>query len=254
MTIQRVLAMFLVVCVAAIANAAEQDTRVFELRTYYSPPGKLDDLHARFRDHTMKLFEKHEMTSVGYWVPMENPDNTLIYLLAFPSAEARDKSWKAFLADEAWKRVKKETEADGRIVTKVESVLLGATDYSPEITPSVAERRIFELRTYTATPGKLVHLNARFRDHTLRLFRKHKINNFGYWCPREDAQGAGNTLIYMLSHQNVETRKATFAAFLQDSEWKSVSQKSVVKAGGPLTVRGGVKSVMLQATDYSPTR
>src|ERR1700722_4155337 len=95
----------------AAARAADHDTRVFEMRTYYAAPGKLDDLHARFRDHTMKLFEKHGMTNIGYWVPIDNDENKLIYVLAYPSREAREASWKDFQADEEWKTVKAASEA-----------------------------------------------------------------------------------------------------------------------------------------------
>ena len=73
--------------------AAEPDTRCFEMRTYYAAPGKLDALNARFRDHTCKLFEKHGMVNIGYWVPMTNTENKLVYLLAYPNREAREKSW-----------------------------------------------------------------------------------------------------------------------------------------------------------------
>src|SRR2546425_917244 len=162
------------VAMVAPAVAAEKDTRCYELRVYYAAPGKLDDLHARFRNHTMKIFENHGMSNIGYWVPIENPDNKLIYLLAFPSRDAREKSWKEFGADPEWKAVQKTTEANGRLVTKVDSTLLAATDYSPPISVSSApEPRTFELRTYTATAGHLDDLNARFRDHTVALFKKH---------------------------------------------------------------------------------
>src|SRR5439155_4647743 len=72
--------------------------RVFELRTYATPPGKLDALHARFRDHTTDLFRKHGMTVIGYWRPTDEKlkDNTLIYLLPFPSQAAHDEAWKGF--------------------------------------------------------------------------------------------------------------------------------------------------------------
>src|SRR5581483_12308772 len=120
-----------VLLAATATRAQERDTRVYELRTYYSPPGKLADLEARFREHTTKLFEKHGMTNVGYWTPIDNPKNELIYLLSFPSREAKEKAWKSFGADPEWKKVKAETEAQGKIVERVESVLMAATDYSP---------------------------------------------------------------------------------------------------------------------------
>lgn len=254
MMTKRSLALFLVLAIASISVAAEQGPPVFELRTYYAPPGKLDDLHARFRDHTIQLFEKHGFINIGYWEPIDNPENKLVYMIAFPSSEAREKSWQGFFADPEWKAVKKKTEANGRIVEKVESVLLGTTNYSPEVKPSVAEKRVFELRTYTAAPGKLKHLNARFRDHTLKLFVKHGITSIAYWCPLEGQKGAGNTLTYMLSHQSVEAAKASFGSFLKDPGWKAAAKNSVEDAGGPLTVKGGVKSVFLKATDYSPMR
>src|SRR5579872_6489246 len=82
--------------------AAEPDTRCFEMRTYHAAPGKLDELHDRFRDHTMELFKKHGMVNIGYWVPVNNTNNLLIYIMAYPSREAREKSWKEFMADPDW--------------------------------------------------------------------------------------------------------------------------------------------------------
>lgn len=116
---------------APVALAA-QNTKVFELRTYTTADGKLDALHARFRDHTMRLFEKHGMKNIGYWVPMDAPlsQNTLIYLLAHDSREAGKASFAAFGKDPEWQKVRAESEAQGRIVTKVESVFLTPTDYS----------------------------------------------------------------------------------------------------------------------------
>jgi hypothetical protein len=107
--------------------------RVFELRTYTSPEGKLPELHTRFRDHTMKLFERHGMTNVGYWTPRDTArsQNTLVYLLAYPSLEARNASWAAFGRDPEWRQAAAASEANGRIVAKVESVLLDPTDFSP---------------------------------------------------------------------------------------------------------------------------
>src|SRR5262245_47204249 len=88
-----------VAALSVLAADNPRSTRCYELRTYYSAPGKLEALHARFRDHTCKLFEKHGMVNVGYWVPLDNPDGKLIYLLAYPNREARENSWKAFMAD-----------------------------------------------------------------------------------------------------------------------------------------------------------
>jgi hypothetical protein len=115
------------------AGADKPETRVFEMRTYITHPGKLPELHRRFRDHTTKLFEKHGMTNIGYWTPADGPEaeNTLVYILAYPSKEAREKSWKAFLDDPQWKSVYKESHKNGPLVAKVISQFLSPTDYSP---------------------------------------------------------------------------------------------------------------------------
>ena len=159
---------------AADEGKKAMDTRCYEMRVYYSPPGKLEDLHARFRNHTLKLFEKHGMTNVGYWVPVDNKENKLIYILSYPSREARETSWKAFMADPDWQKAWKESEKNGTLVVRFESLFLKATDYSPEIKAAKgSDERVFELRTYKAAPGKLKPLHARFRDHTVKLFAKH---------------------------------------------------------------------------------
>ncbi len=116
-------------------NSVAKDSRVFEMRTYYAAPGKLEDLQARFCDHTVKLFEKHGMTNIGYWVPVDEKTgqpsgNTLVYILAFPSFEARTKSWDGFRTDPAWNAARNESEKNGKLVEKVDSVFLKATDYS----------------------------------------------------------------------------------------------------------------------------
>jgi hypothetical protein len=107
--------------------------KVFEMRTYTAPEGKLPNLQARFRDHTIRIFNKHNMKSIGYWVPQDGAEhtNTLVYIISHDSREAAKKNWSEFFADPEWKKVAAESEADGRIVTKVVSVFMDATDYSP---------------------------------------------------------------------------------------------------------------------------
>jgi len=251
------LPLWLALCASWLTlNAA--DTRSFELRIYHAAPGKLGELQARFRDHTHQLFLKHGMTPLGYWVPLEEKEgatNTLYYVLAYPSREARERSWKAFSDDPVWQKVRTNSEANGRLVERAEEKFLQATDYSPEIKPDrAAEPRTFELRTYTAAPGRLGALNARFRDHTLALFAKHGITNVAYWNPAPGQPGADDTLIYLLAHRNREAADASFKAFGQDSDWKQALKDSETKAGGPLTVQGGVKRLFLTPTDYSPMR
>jgi hypothetical protein len=112
---------------------AQNTGRVFELRTYTAPDGKLPDLQARFRNHTMRLFERHGMKNVGYWVPQDAPnkDNTLIYIISHESREAAKKNWAAFGADPEWQKVAKESQMNGKIIAGITSVYMDATDYSP---------------------------------------------------------------------------------------------------------------------------
>ena len=116
----------------ADADHHKLGAQIFELRTYTTAEGKLDHLHARFRNHTNHLFVKHGMRLVAYWIPTEKAD-TLIYVLAHENRDAAKKSWAAFIGDPAWKKVYKASheKAGGRIVTKVESVFMNPTDYSP---------------------------------------------------------------------------------------------------------------------------
>jgi hypothetical protein len=233
--------------------SAGNDNRVFELRTYHAAEGKFDALQARFRDHTVKLFEKHGIANVGYWVPAENADGLLIYLLAYSSSEAREASWKAFLADPQWQAAKAASETGGGLVAKVESVYLSLTDYSPKLEIKAQQpARQFELRTYTTVEGKLPKLDSRFRDHTMALFEKHGMTNVAYFHPLTGQPGAGHTLIYLLAHRDDAARQASFDSFRQDPVWHSARAAS--EESGPILVEGGVKSVPLVPTDYSPMK
>ncbi len=117
------------VLVTAQNAQAQTATRVFEMRTYITHEGKLDDLQARFRNHTTKFFEKHGMTNVGYWVPRDQP-NTLVYILAYPSKDAATKAWDGFRKDEGWIAARTASEANGPIVAKVISVFMDPTNFS----------------------------------------------------------------------------------------------------------------------------
>src|SRR5262245_15345156 len=245
------------VALAAPVPAPDADTKVYEMRVYYAAPGKLDALHARFRDHTMKLFEKHGLTNVGYFVPTgENKDNKLVYFISAPSKEARDKSFKDFLADPDMKKAFAESEKDGKLVDKIESKFLSVTDYSPALKVEKGkEDRVFELRTYTATKGNLGNLNDRFKNHTIKLFEKHGITNVVYWNVLKGQPGDDKMLIYLLAHKSEDAAKKSFEAFRQDPDWIAAKKASEEKGGGSLTEeKGGVVSEFLKPTDYSPLK
>jgi NIPSNAP len=119
----------------ANANSTAATGAVFELRVYHAAAGKLAELEARFRDHTIKIFDRHGMKSVAYWTPLDEPEksNTLIYILQHPSREAAAANWKAFQDDPEWKSVKEKSEANGKLVDKVDSTYLALTDFSPRL-------------------------------------------------------------------------------------------------------------------------
>tara|TARA_R100001143_G_C3361345_1_gene136836 strand:- start:7244 stop:7678 length:435 start_codon:yes stop_codon:yes gene_type:complete len=105
------------------------DDRIYELRTYVTHPGKLDDLHKRFSNHTLQLFARHGMVNVGYWIPVDQ-ENTLIYILSHKSRESAEASWDSFINDPEWRQVYEESHADGPIVKEIESVFMKGAPYS----------------------------------------------------------------------------------------------------------------------------
>ena len=247
---------------ATATPASAADTRLFEMRVYYAKPGKLDALNARFRDHTLKLFTKHGMTNLGYFVPVDNKENKLVYFLAFPDRASRDASFKAFGADPLWKAAAKDSEKDGKLIERIENAFLTATDYAVLAEAKSYGKGVFELRTYTTEAGRLENLNSRFRDHTLKLFEKHGMTNMTYWNLAADQKGAknsyvaGNTLIYLLHHQSEAAAKTSFDSFRADPTWIAAKEASEKKAGGSLTIAqpNGVKSEFFVPTDYSPVQ
>lgn len=257
------LAMLATLCAAASLTpapvAAAPEERIYELRIYTTNEGKLDALLSRFRDHTCKLFEKHGIENIGYWVPLEKADGadtTLIYVIAHKSRDAAKASWKAFGADPEWQAARKASEEGGKILAKApESIFMTPTEYSPmlKVGPG-AGPRVFEMRTYTTPPGKLDALHARFKNHTMALFSKHGMEHLAYWVPVDADKGAGTKLIYILAHASKEAGLAAFTAFRADPEW--IKAKGESEKDGSLTVPQpeGVKSVYMKAVDFSPVK
>ncbi len=219
---------------------------VYELRTYTTNAGKLDNLNARFRDHTVALFEKHGIQSIGYWVPVAK-ENTLVYVIKHKSRDAAKASWQAFIADPAWKKVARESQLDGQILAKApESVYMETTDYSSTWkNGSADDDDLFELRIYKAAEGKLGKLDARFRDHTIRLFEKHGMRNVAYWHPTDEPNSKDH-LIYIIKHESRAAAKASWQAFGADPEWKKAAA-----ASGVGRLAKPPASTYMKATDYS---
>lgn len=223
------------------------DGRCFELRTYTAAKGKLDDLNRRFRKYSRIVFSRYKMARLGFWVPLDNPDNKFTYILSYADCEDRDPAWEQFNADSLWQRVGKITTHEGDLVTNVENRMMTPTDFSPPIGPSAREHeRVFELRTYTAASGKRDELLARFRNHTMDIFQRHGMENVAYWLPQDDE----NQLVYLLAFPSRFARNEAWREFDMDPEWQRVYEKS--REDGPLVEN--VESTLLRPTDYSPLR
>jgi pimeloyl-ACP methyl ester carboxylesterase len=231
------------------ANAAPKDDLCYEMRIYTASPGKLNNLQKRFRNHTTALFEKHGMTNVGYWTPLDNTEEKIYYVLSYPNRAAREASWQAFSADTTWQRVAKESEINGGLVAKVESIFLKTTDFSPNDFKNNAHSGVWELRIYHVTPNNLDNLLSRFRDFTVKRFDRYGMTNKIYWTPTDADQGADNRLYYFLTHPSQAAAKQAFDKFRSDPEWIDVRKASEVKGGGSLTSK--IESIFMYPTDFS---
>ncbi len=215
---------------------------LYELRVYYTNPGKLPQLNARFENHTCGFFKEHGIGMLGFWTDEIGQSNKLTYILSFDSMADREKKWASFGADPRWQEVRAETEKDGAFLTHITNAFLRTTPYSPD--PKVTTN-VQEMRVYHAMPGRLPDLNARFENHTMRLFEKHGITNVGYWT--EDV-GTSNQLVYMLGYDGLGNREKSWSAFGADPDWQKARAASEVN--GPL-VRMSESSIM-RPTPYSP--
>jgi hypothetical protein len=221
------------------------------------------------------------MESIGYWLPADSSQNTLYYILAYPSRVARDSAWNAFHADPEWIEIARKSEESGKIVEKVTSIFMNLSDISPALKPSrakatgsaatnpsgaapnstnptnnaatathgAAPNRTFELRTYYCPPGKLPNLLARFRDHTIKLFRQHGMESIAYWTTIDSA-GTQPHLVYMLAHPSKDAATANWAAFRSDPAW--VSAKADSEKDGPIVEK--TESIFLNPLPFSAIR
>ena len=270
--------------IASIAmNAISQDSSstIYELRSYVSEPGRQADVLKLIEGGGMTFMKKHQLNLAAVWVPADVKDERVFTLVRHKSKESCDASWTAFQNDPAWKEVVQKSVVDGKKPVKsIERVFMSVNDYSPSLDVKPAGERVFELRTYIASNGNLAGLNARFRNHTLKLFEKHGMTNIMYWSALEgepltcgklleavspigkadakidvNAPAAGNSLIYFIAHASEEAAKESFGKFRVDPVWEKVRTESEASAGGKsLTADGGVKSLFLKATSFSPLK
>jgi hypothetical protein len=264
---------------APFAVAVEPDARTYELRVYTPNEGKQAATNALIAGAGVKAMTRNGIELLGAWTPADAKDDRVITLVGHAPKSDAAKNWAAFSADEGWKADLAAASKDGKAVKSFVRFTLNATDYSPAIKPASVGNRLFELRTYVATPNNLKHLNARFRDHTVKLFETHGMTNVAYFnipaadpvtngqllkacsaagkdaadCKLDDA-ASPTALVYFLTHKDADAMKASFGKFGQDPKWKSALTGSEKTAGGPLTAKNGVKSLLLKATEYSPMK
>ena len=240
----RFLSLLALVISATSAFAAENDDRVYEMRVYYAAEGKLERLHTRFRDHTTKLFEKHGMTNVGYWTPIENPDRKLIYVLAYPSREAAREVVEGVSGRSRLAEGPPESEAR-RPAGGQDRIDVPAA--RPTIRPRSSRR-----------PGRRPRLRAADlhgderqsrpaqrplpRSHTeaVREARHDERRLLGRRV--KEPEGADDTLIYILAHKSVDAAKASFDAFRKDPDWIKAKGESE-REGGRLADGQGRRQV-----------
>ncbi|MGV3486624.1 MAG: NIPSNAP family protein [Planctomycetaceae bacterium] len=245
-------------------HAAEGDSKdagkLYELRFYTTHPGKLPDLHARFRDHTMKLFEKHGMENVIYWTVKKgikedggDVDNMLVYIIAHKDEAAKDASWKAFLNDPEWKAVAANSEKNGKILAKPpRAILMRETDFSTGQQSvgdaASASSRLWELRQYNDGPERVPSTVDRFGSGEKELFTKNGMQTVYFWTATDQS-----AFIYLLAHKDQAAADASWKGFMTDfrpfMEQYRASHPDLPKGRG-----NGNEVRYLVPTDYSPLK
>lgn len=259
----------------ARAQAAEPKPpeKLYELRLYTANDGKLPALHARFRDHTLGLFEKHGMENIIYWTVSEgaagdDAKNMLVYIIAHKDRAAADASWAAFRADPEWQAVLRKSEEGGKILAKDPvSVFMTPTAFSPPPeTPNGktdTPARLFELRKYNTGEAGLPGTVDRFKAGEAALFPKNNMPTLGFWTADDKS-----AFIYLLSHKDRETSRQSWQGFFTDfrkftAEYNAgratrpaatAQPPTRPAAGGGRGAGGGNEIRFLVPTDYSPRK
>jgi hypothetical protein len=260
--------------------SAQTAPGLYELRSYVSEPGRQAEVLKLIQNDGVPFMKKHNLTLVGAWTPVNKSDERVFTLLSHKDKASCDAAWAALQNDDAWKAALQKSVVDGkRPVKSFERIFLTPNDYSPAIDVKSVGNRVFELRSYIASEGRLDALNARFRNHTLKLFEKHGMTNIAYWSVRtgeelpafklleavspiggataeikSDLPATGNSLVYFITHASPEAAQESFKKFGGDEAWVKARKESEAAAGGSLTVDKGVKSLFLTPTDFSPLK
>ena len=265
--------------VSALSPRLVAESPLYELWVYQPHEGKQQELLAFIEKHGMRITKANEIEILGAFVPLSAQDERIVTLVRHKDRESCDRNYEKMMADPKTQAVFQEAFPAGPPVQSLARVFLKTTDYSPELSRESPGNRVLELRSYIASSGNLESLNARFRNHTMKLFAKHGMNNLIYWnvddggamkavellaavSPKnqaaagigEELPSQGNALVYFLTHASQDAAKGSFDAFRQDPDWVAVRNESEKKAGGSLTAGSGVKSWFLKPTDFSPLK
>ncbi|WP_297335446.1 NIPSNAP family protein [Algoriphagus sp.] len=200
------------------------DSNYFEMRVYTAHEGKLPDLIKRFENHTTKLFERAGMENIGYFLPVDESDNTLTYILGYPDKASRDQMWESFLNDPEWKKVYEASRENGPLVKSIQETFLVLAPGLNDL-PKPSASGIFQLRTYHCFEGKIESIQTRFKDHTRALFEKQGLKNYPYFLTVEK-DGNQPKLVYLLGHENQSEFEEAFRRFVNDPEWIKVRDAS----------------------------
>ncbi len=256
----------LLVSSLSVSSLTAQDVKdkpsgkLYELRFYTAHPGKLPDLHARFRDHTLGLFEKHGMENIIYWTVSQGTKddgddaaNMLVYVIAHKDLAAKKASWEAFIADPEWKAVAAKSEENGKILAKPpRSILMTETEFSAGDEPvnrgSDAAPRLWELRQYNDGPERVPHTVERFASGEKELFTKHGMQTVKFWTANDNS-----AFIYLLAHQDKPAADASWKGFFGD--FREFMQAYRASHPDLPSGRGNGNEVRyLIPTDYSPRK
>jgi len=216
-----------------------QDSRVYELRTYFASQGKLDELHARFQNHVLRFHERHGITNIGYWVPSDNAKRSIVSLVSYPSMDARDKAWSSLLTDREWVQVRRDSEAKGRILDAVREEILTADEATEVSSLYLGESQGFEIRRFTDKSGKVEEVKA--------LVRKEVKDAFGasetairFFTPTGQGNRTDTTLLAIIVRPKFD-----------DVEFVAARPNGVVT---PKLAIPGQIATRLNATEYSPIK
>ena len=210
-------ASFLLVLVSVCYGSAP-DSTCYELRVYHCFEGRVPALQKRFREHTLSLFKKHGIRSIGYWLPLHNEPNTLYYIIAYPNRRSRDSMWNAFAQSAEWLNVKRRSEEDGRIVDQVTSSFMTMPALSPRVEAFRSGRdHLFELKTYTCASGNCDRLLTAFNDAGRKVLQKKGIRTVAVWLvPHPDTSPA--VVVCLFAHRSEAAAKTSREADSSDTQ------------------------------------